>query len=142
MYIAPMPQERTLSTVLAPAVVALALLFALPAAGAQTPPEGETPVVTCEPAPAPELGPTCTQTRQVDMYTPPKTNWPPFLAVVGWVLIPLCLAVFIAHSRDESVVIAAILAFVLGGIGLVVVFAFLGRRRRDELAARPSPDSR
>ncbi|MDQ3756355.1 MAG: hypothetical protein M3394_00670 [Actinomycetota bacterium] len=80
----------------------------------------------------------CPNTVVTDTNSGEERSWPsPFLVVV-WVLIPLVLAVALASSRDESVVIAAVLALVLGWIGLLLVYGFLGRNRRDTAAPRPS----
>ena len=57
-------------------------------------------------------------------------------AAMGWVLVPMLLAVRIAAGRDDSAVIAIVLTFILGWIGVLLVWGFLGRRRRDAAALR------
>jgi len=67
------------------------------------------------------------------------SGWQFFFAAVVWVFIPMMLAVGIAGRRDESVVIAVVLTLILGWIGFVLVYVFLGSRRPDAATVRPSP---
>lgn len=144
----PMRLGRIVHLVLAFGATAVVLLVSGPPAHAQSSTTSTTPDEVnrgwaCEPAPLPgevtppgEPGRVQCKMRTMVPERPSRSEWTPFLAAMGWVVVPMLLAVWIAAGRDESVVIAIVLTFILGWIGLLLVWGFLGRRRRDEAALR------
>lgn len=130
---------------------AVGVLVPAPPADAQSSPTSTAPDEvnrgwTCEPAapgsvtsPGETGGMQCKMVRTTVPEPTSRSQWTPFLAVMGWVVLPMLLAVWVAGSRDESIVIAVVLTFILGWIGFLLVWGFLGRRRRHDAAVRLNP---
>lgn len=134
-------------------VIAGVLFAAVPSAGAQAPmplptvyDDPANPGWTCRPVPGAvtqpgEPGPVQCETRRTVPLSPSRSSssWTPVLVALVWGLVPMLLAVRVVVSRDESVVIAIVLTFILGWIGFILVWLFLGRRGRHEAALRGGP---